>query len=53
MKKKIINNKIKLRRAFYKWKNNVDVENAIKILKTKLIFTLYDKNKNINQNNKN
>ena len=51
VKKKIINNKIKLRRAFYKWKNNVDVENAIKILKTKLIFTLYDKNKNINQNN--
>ena len=51
VKKKIINNKRKLRRAFYKWKNNVDVENAIKILKTKLIFTLYDKNKNINQNN--
>ena len=51
VKKKIINNKIGLRRALYKWKNNVDVENAIKILKTKLVFTLYDKYKNINQNN--
>ena len=51
VKRKIIDSKSALRRAFYKWKNNVDVDKALQILKTKLIFTLYDKNKNINQNN--
>ena len=51
VRRKILDNKSALRRAFYKWKNNVDVENALKVLKTKLIFTLYGKNENINQNN--
>ena len=51
IRKKIVDNKRELRRAFNKWKNNIDVENAIKILRTKLIFSIYDKNKNINQNN--
>ena len=51
IKRKIIDVKSILRRALRKWKDNVDVENAIKNLKTKLVFTLYDKNKNINENN--
>ena len=50
VRKKIVDNKRELRRALNKWKNNVDVENAIKTLRTKLIYTIYDKNKNNNQN---
>ena len=51
VKKKTRDVKSALRRAFNKWKNNVEVEKAIEILKTRLIFTIYDKNKNIEQNN--
>lgn len=48
--KKIVRNKIKnnkniLRNALNKWKNKVEVEKLLKFLKTKLIYTLYDKNK--------
>ena len=51
MKIKIIREKGLLRRAFNKWKNNVDIENAIQKLRTKLMFFIYDKNRNINENN--
>ena len=51
IRRKILDNKSALRRAFNKWKNNVDVEKVLKVLKTKLIYTLYDKNENIKQNN--
>ena len=40
-----------LRNALNKWKNKADIEKAIKLLKTKLLFILYNKNKNNNQSN--
>ena len=54
--KKIVRNKIKnnkniLRNALNKWKNKVEVEKLLKFLKTKLIYTLYDKNKSENKTN--
>ena len=51
LKKKILNDKSILRKAFNTWKNNVDTDNEYKTLKTRLIYALYDKNKNINENN--
>ena len=51
VKIKIIREKGLLRRAFNKWKNNIDIENVIQKLRTKLMFIIYDKNKNISDNN--
>ena len=46
VRKKIRNDKNILRNALNKWKNKVEVEKVLKFLKTKLIYTLYDKNRN-------
>ena len=46
LRKKNYINKINLRKALNTWKNNIDIEKALKNLKTKLIYTLYNKNRN-------
>ena len=49
-RKKNLINRNNLRKALNQWKNNIDIEKALKLLKTKLLFTLY-KNKNNAQSN--
>ena len=51
IRKKNLIDRSNLRLAFNTWKNNVDIEKALQPLKSKLILTLYDKYKNMNNPN--
>ena len=50
IRKKNLINRNNLRKALNQWKNNVDIEKALKFLNTKLLFALYKNKNNLESN---
>ena len=51
IRKKSLMDKNNLRKGLNNWKNKIDLEKRLNKLKTKLLYKIYDKNKNNNQSN--